>query len=57
MLAGENVGVVNSPIWSQRMGKSLAVAHVRPDLTQPGTRLAVTGEGIACSGGVVQTPF
>lgn len=57
MLGEENVGVVNSPAWSRRMGKSLALAHVRPDLTQAGTRLAVTGDGIAWSATVAQTPF
>jgi len=39
MLTDQNVGVVNSPVWSHRMGKSLAQAHVRPDLPDPGTTL------------------
>ena len=30
-LDGEEVGVVNSPAWSHRMNKSLALVHLRPD--------------------------
>ena len=30
-LNGEDVGVVNSPAYSHRLGKSLALVHLRPD--------------------------
>ena len=55
---GEEVGVVNSPCWSRRMGKSLALCHIRPDAASPGTRLEVRGEaGFACAATVERTPF
>ena len=31
-LDGQDVGVINSPAYSQRMRKSLALVHVRPDI-------------------------
>jgi len=36
---GQEVGYVNSPAYSHRMKKSLALAHLRPDLVEPGTQL------------------
>ena len=43
-LDGEKVGVVNSPGWSHRMQKSLALCHVAPHAAAEGTRLDVEGE-------------
>jgi aminomethyltransferase len=57
-LEGEEIGVVNSPCWSHRMGKSLSLGHVRPDAAKPGTKLEVIGEdGPVCSATVETTPF
>lgn len=56
-LNNEEVGVVNSPAWSQRMQKSLALVHLRPDATAPGTRLDVTGDNFSCTATVEATPF
>ncbi|MGI9306209.1 MAG: aminomethyltransferase family protein [Gammaproteobacteria bacterium] len=54
---GEKAGIVNSPAWSRRMQKSLALAHVRPDLAAPGTRLTVAGDGAEYGATVAATPF
>lgn len=40
---GDEVGYVNSPAYSHRMKKSLALVHVRPGLDQPGTQLTYKG--------------
>lgn len=42
-LNGEEVGVVNSPAYSHRMKKSLALVHLRPDVAE-GTILQLKGE-------------
>ena len=56
-LDGTAVGTLNSPCWSHRLGRSLALVHLHPDTTIPGTRLMVTG-GDAASSAVVETiPF
>ncbi len=54
---GAEVGVVNSPVWSHRMGKSLALAHVTPDAAEPGTALQVEGDGVSCAATVGTLPF
>ncbi len=54
---GKEVGVVNSPIWSHRMGKSLALAHVTPEASAPGTALRVEGDGVSCAATVDSLPF
>lgn len=54
---GQEVGVVNSPAWSHRMNQSLALVHLHPDATAPGTRLSVTGEDFACAATVEPIPF
>ena len=43
LLNGEEVGVVNSPIYSHRMKKSLALVHLRPTVAE-GTVLQLQGE-------------
>ena len=53
----KEVGVVNSPVWSHRMKKSLALAHIRPDLIEPGTEINVSSNNINCSATVQHTPF
>ena len=57
MVDSEDVGVVNSPGWSHRMNKSLALVHVRPDKAPPGTTLEVVGEGLTCAAEVASTPY
>lgn len=54
---GEDVGVVNSPGWSRRMGKSLALVHLRPDATPPTTRLDVVADDFSCGAVVERIPF
>ena len=56
-LDGEKVGVVNSPSWSHRMQKSLALCHVAPHAAAEGTRLGVEGENVRCSAIVSRIPF
>ena len=56
-LDGEKVGVVNSPGWSHRMQKSLALCHVAPHAAAEGTKLAVEGETVQCGATVSRIPF
>ncbi|MCP4319493.1 MAG: aminomethyl transferase family protein [Hyphomicrobiales bacterium] len=42
-LNGDEVGIVNSPAYSHRMKKSLALVHLRPDVV-PGTALQLRGK-------------
>ncbi len=56
MLDGREVGVVNSPVYSHRMQKSLALVHVAPEASAPGTKLRVEGD-ISCGATVEATPF
>lgn len=55
-LDGESVGVINSPCYSHRLGKSLALAHVRPGIGA-GTALAVSGDGIDTVATIVPSPI
>ena len=54
---GDEVGVVNSPAWSRRMQKSLALCHVRPDLSVAGTELTVRGEDNEYAAVVAESPI
>lgn len=54
---GSVVGVVNSPCFSHRLGKSLALAHVSPDAAEPGTKLGVKGGDIETTATVVAMPI
>lgn len=54
---GSVIGVVNSPCFSHRLGKSLALAHVSPGAAKPGTKLNVTGGDIATTATVVAMPI
>ena len=53
---GQQVGVVNSPVYSHRLGKSIALVHLRPDAAAVGTQLRVEGD-ISCAAVVEKTPF
>ncbi|MDW4548360.1 aminomethyltransferase family protein [Defluviimonas sp. D31] len=55
-LAGEEVGVINSPCWSHRMEKSLALGHVRADIAD-GTVLEVIADGVTTTALVAPLPF
>ena len=56
MLKGKEVGQINSPCWSHRLGKSLALAHVHPDVAD-GTVLQVRGDGFETTARVAPLPF
>ena len=53
---GTDVGVVNSPCYSHRLGKSLALGHVAPDVSV-GTVLQVRGDEIDTTATVVAAPI
>lgn len=55
-LNGQNVGVVNSPCYSHRLGKSLALAHVQAGLGVS-TSLKVTGESFETAATIVASPI
>jgi len=57
VLDGAEVGVVNSPGWSHRMQKSLALVHLAPSAAAPGTTLEVVGDGVTYSATVESIPF
>ena len=57
MLNNKEVGVVNSPGYSHRLGKSLALVHLHPDATPVGTELDVIGDGEEYKASVAQIPF
>jgi len=56
LMNGQEVGVVNSPVYSHRMGKSLSLIHVTPEAAKPGTKLQVKGN-ISCGATVASIPF
>ena len=55
-LEGRDVGVINSPCYSHRLGKSLALAHV--DLSvSVGATLGVSGDGVSTTAQVTPMPI
>ena len=56
LLDGKQVGTVNSPGYSHRLGKSLALAHVAPGSSGAGTRLQVSGGDIDTTATIVSMP-
>lgn len=56
-LNNEDVGVVNSPCWSHRMNKSLALVHLHPDAAKPGTQLDVCSDDFFGTAVVEALPF
>ncbi len=56
MLGEERVGVINSPAWSHRLGKSLALAHVRPDIAV-GTALRLQSDELTTTATVIAMPI
>lgn len=56
ILNGAQVGTVNSPCFSHRLNKSLALAHIRPDIAD-GAVLRLIGDGFETSATVVAAPI
>ncbi len=54
---GADVGVVNSPCYSHRLGKSLALCHVAPSAAAPGAKLHLAGGDIRTTATVVAMPI
>ena len=54
---GKQVGVVNSPAYSHRMKKSLALVHLDPGAAAVGTKLHLEGDGVSCAATVERIPF
>ena len=57
MMGDTQVGVVNSPGYSHRLNKSLALVHLHPDATAIGGQLDVIGETENYTASVAQIPF
>ncbi len=57
LLNGETVGTLNSPCWSHRLQRSLALVHLQPGAALAGTRLEVRGDGVAGNAVVETIPF
>ena len=55
-LDGEEVGTINSPCYSHRLGKSLALAHVKPTV-QEGAVLKVAGDEVETTARIVPAPI
>ncbi|WP_028659150.1 glycine cleavage system aminomethyltransferase GcvT [Nocardioides insulae] len=54
---GAEIGVVTSGSPSPTLGHPVAIAHVRPDLRTPGTRLQISVRGTVVDAEVVPLPF
>ncbi|MEM7075251.1 MAG: aminomethyltransferase family protein [Pseudomonadota bacterium] len=52
---GKEVGVINSPCFSHRLGKSLALAHISPEAAGASS-LAVSGGDVSTTAKIVDTP-
>ena len=55
-LDGKQVGVVNSPCFSHRLGKSLALAHITPGIAV-GAVIRLSADGMETTALVVQSPI
>ena len=56
-LNDEDVGTINSPGWSHRLNKSLALVHLHPSACMPGTTLDVVSDDLTTTAIVEATPF
>ncbi len=54
---GEDVGTVNSPGYSHRLGKSLALVHLSPGACTPGTQLELVSDDLNTTATVEAMPF
>jgi aminomethyltransferase len=57
LLDGKNVGIINSPGYSHRLGKSLALVHLSPEASAPGTKLEVVSDDLKTTAVVETIPF
>ena len=55
-LNGKEVGVVNSPAYSHRLDKSLALAHINPGIAE-GTILELKSDNISATATVIAMPI
>ncbi|MFT6156087.1 MAG: aminomethyltransferase, partial [Neolewinella sp.] len=53
----QDVGTLNSPAFSHRLNKSLALAHISPAANVAGNKLEVVGEDVTYSAVVENIPF
>lgn len=56
VLDGQDVGTVNSPAWSHRLGQSLALVHLHPEIGA-GTKLGVVSDDGVWTARVEPIPF
>lgn len=56
-LDGVDVGIVNSPAYSHRLGKSLALVHLKPQACTPGTKLELVSDDLTTAATVESIPF
>jgi aminomethyltransferase len=54
---GAKVGIVSSGTFSPTLAKVIAMAYVQPDVSEPGTQLAVNVRGQTVQARVVKLPF
>ncbi len=54
---GEIVGLVTTPAYSRRLGKSLALAHLIPSAARKGTALELKGPNVQCRATAARIPF
>lgn len=54
---GTAVGTVNSPAFSHRLNKSLALTHVQPSAASPGTKVEIAGDGQSYNATITSIPF
>ena len=57
MQAGQRIGTVTTPAYSERLGQSLALVHVAPSAAMPGTAIQVDGPTVQCAATVERIPF
>ncbi|NKB61818.1 MAG: aminomethyl transferase family protein [Gammaproteobacteria bacterium] len=57
VLNGEEVGVLNSPAWSHRLNKSLALVHLKQVAAASGTTLDVVSDDFNGTAVVEEVPF
>ena len=54
---GENVGVVNSPVWSHRMNMSLALGHIEPRYSAKGTKVRISSNNVDTTAVITELPI
>ncbi|WP_371225829.1 aminomethyltransferase family protein [Roseovarius sp. 2305UL8-3] len=57
LIGGQEVGVVNSPVYSHRMGKSLALGHITLANSAANTSVQVEGDGVSTTAVIAETPI